>query len=90
METQVRPFVEMRLNSHRDGWYFRILAAQNPYDIGLPSRVLERVRTDHSPFPAPSTLPRASASGLLLAAAEAKLDVRGEGIVEDFWNRLKA
>ena len=87
---QVRGFVEIRLNSYRDGWYFRILAAHNPYDIGLLSRVLERVRTDHSPFPTPSTLPRASASGLLLAAAEAKLDVRGEGIVEVFCNRSKA
>lgn len=45
--------------------------------------MLERLRTNHSLFPVPSPLPLPGASGLLLAAAEAKLDVRGEGIVED-------
>lgn len=45
--------------------------------------VMELFGTNHSPFPAGSTLRLPVPSGLLLAAAEAKLDVRGEGILGD-------
>jgi hypothetical protein len=48
---------------------------------GKTSHVRELACTDHSPFPVPSTLLLPVPSGLLLAAAEAKLDVRGEGIL---------
>lgn len=51
--------------------------------------MMEPFYTDHSAFPVPSTLRLPLPSGLLLAAAEAKLEVRGEGIIEasrmDVW-----